>query len=114
MGFLDLFRSASKQIELENKLLAKPKHTVAEVVGRSEYDREERFENANGDMEWRTVREAIVTFRFLLDGQWCEQSLGPSEGYMGFYVGQQLIVKHDGRQIYGFRRTLRKDSPNRI
>ncbi len=114
MGLFDIFLSTEKKIEKENKLLAKPNHTVAEVVAYSEYDREESYENENGDTEWRTIREAIVTFRFMMNGQWREESFGPSEGYTGYYLGEQLIVQYNKHGIVHFRRTLCKDSPNQI
>ncbi len=114
MGFLDLFRSPEKQIELENKLLAKPGYRVAEVTAYNTYDREESYEDENGDTQWRTIRTAAVTFRVNVDGEWLKFNLGPEEGYVGFYLGQQLIVRCDGQGIDRFDRELRKDSPNRI
>ncbi len=114
MGLFDIFLSPEKQIEKENKLLAKPNHTVAEVTAYNEYDREESYENENGETEWRTIREAAVTFRFKVNDQWHTVHLGPSEGYQGYYVGQQIIVKYNGNGITHFGRVLRSDSPNRI
>ncbi len=114
MGLFDIFLGSQKQIEKENRQLAKPNRTVAEVVAYNEYDREEAYETESGSTEWRTVREATVTFRFAVNGEWRRVDRGPSQGYVGFYLGEQMIVKHNGHDILRFERTLRKDSPNRI
>ncbi len=114
MGLLDLFLSPQKQIEKENRLLAKPGYTVAEVVSQSYYDREEHNETEDGGREWRTIREAIVTFRFKDGDVWQEVTYGPSEGYTGFYLGQQLIIKQSQGHISRYCRTLHRDSPNHI
>ncbi len=114
MGLFDIFLSPEKQIEKENKLLAKPGHTVAEVTAYCEYDREESYEDAEGQTQWRTIREAQVTFRYRVDGQWREAYAGPSEGFQGFRVGDQMIVRYDQHGIVHYGKYLRKDSPNRI
>ncbi len=115
MGLLDfLGLSPEKQIEKENKLLAKPGYTVAEIVSYNEYDREESYEDDEGQIQWRTVREAIITLRLKDGDNWVETTMGPAEGYMGYRLGDQIIVKHDGKFISKFARTLRRESPNRI
>ncbi len=61
-----IFSCALKSKLKKNKQLEKPGWPAAQVVSCNEYDWEESYENEDGQTEWRTLREAIVTFRFMV------------------------------------------------
>ncbi len=114
MGLFDIFLSREKRIEKENKLLAKPNHTVAEVIRFNSFQRDEYVDIGEGESEWQSVLVAEVTLRYQMDGQWREEKFGPEQGYVGFHEGEQLIVQYGKHGIVHFKNRLRDDSPNRI
>ncbi len=114
MGLFDIFLSPDKQIEKENTLLAKPNHTVAEVICFNSIHRDEHVDIGEGETELRSVLVAEITLRYQIDGQWREEEFGPEPGYVGFYEGEQRIVQYGKHGIVHFKRVLRDDSPNRI